>query len=150
MNGSAAPALLLDPFADDDEDELRNIAKKFEEKYVSCSIISELLVNANISVNNDNQLLFYNDVIVLELWKKRYYQLNSCSYYFIGNWHHFMYLLFIGCVQCGHFTPWANSNCKGRFAFWLQVLIIRFVFMNKHPRVLLHVSTAFIETDHHF
>ena len=70
MNGSAAPALLLDPFADDDEDELRNIAKKFEEKYVSCSIISELLVNANISVNNDDQLLFYNDVIVLELWKK--------------------------------------------------------------------------------
>ena len=35
VNGSAAPALLLDPYADDDEDELRNIAKKFEEKYVS-------------------------------------------------------------------------------------------------------------------
>jgi len=33
VNGSAAPALLLDPYADDDEDELRNIAKKFEEKY---------------------------------------------------------------------------------------------------------------------
>ena len=77
MNGSAAPALLLDPFADDDEDELRNIAKKFEEKYVSCSIISELLVNANISVNNDDQLLFYNDVIVLELWKNVFTNLTA-------------------------------------------------------------------------
>lgn len=42
MNGSSAPPLLLDPFADDDEDELRNIAKKFEEKYVSWFIIVEI------------------------------------------------------------------------------------------------------------
>lgn len=33
QNGSTPAG--LDPFASDDEDQLRNIAKKFEEKYVS-------------------------------------------------------------------------------------------------------------------
>ena len=40
-NGStktAAPPGPLDPFADDDEDQLRNIAKKFEEKYVGSQL----------------------------------------------------------------------------------------------------------------
>lgn len=33
--GPGKPSTALDPFAEDDEDHLRSMAKKFEEKYVS-------------------------------------------------------------------------------------------------------------------
>ena len=56
VNGSTAvPSRLLDPYADDDEDELRNIAKKFEEKYVSLRhVIITTLTKHNYVISEPN------------------------------------------------------------------------------------------------